>query len=378
MALIQQVLQAQAAAEAQLLAKRNVVGVAVGYKESHGVVTDELALIALVNQKEPAAQLAPTDIVPQRVDGVRTDVYEVGDLRALSAIDPKGRFRPTIPAGVSMGHYRITTGTFGAVVRDGVTGERLLLSNNHVFANSNEANAGDSILQPGAMDGGQQPADMVARLERFVPLRYIEDAGQTGPEPIPTPDPNAPGCNPVGIFVSIANLIAGITGSNQRITVSTASAASASSVAAVVGTGQAVTVTQALTPDNAVDAALAKPINPQMFEDIIQSIGLVSGTKPGVLGMTVRKSGRTTGFTTGKITLLNATINITYDTSKGPRTARFTGQTIAEAMSQGGDSGSLVVDGTENKAVGLLFAGSPVATVFTPIDTVLAALNVTI
>jgi hypothetical protein len=146
----------------------------------------------------------------------------------------------------------------------------------------------------------------------------------------------------------------------------------------VVGTGHVVTVQQALTPDNAVDAALAKPLNPQMFEDIIQYIGAVSGTKPGTLGMAVRKSGRTTELTTGKITLLNATINITYDTSKGPRTARFTGQTITEPMSQGGDSGSLVVDAMEGRAVGLLFAGSGVASVFTPIDTVLAALNVTI
>ena len=47
-------------------------------------------------------------------------------------------------------------------------------------------------------------------------------------------------------------------------------------------------------------------------------------------------------------------------------------------MSEGGDSGSLIVDATENKAVGLLFAGSTLATIFTPIDLVLSALNITI
>jgi hypothetical protein len=377
MAEIQQVLQAQAAAEAQLLVKKNVVGVAVGYKESHGVVTDELALIALVHHKEPVAQLAPTDLVPQRVEGVTTDIYEVGDLRALASYgsDAKSRFRPTIPAGVSMGHYAITTGTFGAVVRDRVTGEKLLLSNNHVFANNNEAATGSAILQPGTMDGGQQPQDVVARLERFVPLRFVEDGGQTGPDPIPGGDPNAPGC--VSVFVQIANVIAGLTGSKQRVAV-TSAAAAASSATAVVGTGKQVTVTQALTPDNAVDAALAKPIDPNMFQNDIRHIGVVAGTKAPQIGAMVRKSGRTTELTAGRITLLNATINITYDTSRGPRTARFTGQVLAEPISQGGDSGSLVVDGTENRAVGLLFAGSPVATVFTPIDTVLAALNVVI
>jgi hypothetical protein len=67
-----------------------------------------------------------------------------------------------------------------------------------------------------------------------------------------------------------------------------------------------------------------------------------------------------------------------YTTVRGARTGRFTGQVITEAMSQGGDSGSLVVDQTENRAVGLLFAGSSVATIFTPIDRVLDALNVNI
>lgn len=101
---------------------------------------------------------------------------------------------------------------------------------------------------------------------------------------------------------------------------------------------------------------------------------MVSGTKPAMLGQKVRKSGRTTGYTEGTITLLNATINVAY----GDRTARFTGQVITTPMSQGGDSGSLIVDGTENKAVGLLFAGSNLSTIFTPIDEVLSALNVTI
>jgi hypothetical protein len=77
------------------------------------------------------------------------------------------------------------------------------------------------------------------------------------------------------------------------------------------------------------------------------------------------------------ITLMNATVTVAYSTAKGPRSARFTGQVIAQPMSQGGDSGSLVVDAVESRAVGLLFAGSPQATIFTPIDAVLAALNVT-
>ncbi len=391
---MQQVLQAQAAAEGELLAKQNVIGVAVGFKESEGVVTDQLALIALVKEKKPMGELSSTDLVPQTVDGVRTDVYVVGDLRAQGiAGDPKARYRPNIPSGVSIGHTGITAGTLGTVVRDRNTGELMLLSNNHVFADSNDGRSGDAILQPAPLDGGNQPSDIVARLDRFVPLRFVEDAGkpdQPGPAPIPT-DPNPSGC--LGIFVAITNLIAGFTGSQQRITVTGSNpAASASAFSAmaeerlaeppkiVAGTGKAMTATQALTPDNAVDAALAKPVPGSniTFDNNILNIGPISGTKAPVLGATVRKSGRTTGFRQGRITLLNATVNITYDTARGARTARFTGQVICEPISEGGDSGSLVVDGTENKAVGLLFAGSPVATIFTPIDTVLAALNVTI
>jgi hypothetical protein len=126
--------------------------------------------------------------------------------------------------------------------------------------------------------------------------------------------------------------------------------------------------------DNEMDCALAKPIDSNMFTGDILNIGKVSGTKPVTLGMRIRKSGRTTGYTESTINLLNATVSVAY----GSKTARFTGQVVAGPMSQGGDSGSLIVDGTENKAVGLLFAGSNLSTIFTPIDKVLDALKVNI
>jgi hypothetical protein len=138
------------------------------------------------------------------------------------------------------------------------------------------------------------------------------------------------------------------------------------------------TATTQAVPENRVDCALGKLIQPTMFSDQIRLIGAVSGTKPATLGMRVRKYGRTTEYTEGNVTLLNATVNIAYSTMAGQKTARFVGQVITEAMSQGGDSGSLIVDATENKAVGLLYAGSTLATIFNPIDDVLMQLNVTI
>lgn len=379
MVIIQQLLKIQAAFESQILAKPNVVGVAVGLKESHGVWTDEMALVALVQQKLPLSALSASDRIPSRIDNVTTDVYEVGALRALQSLPaPTGRFRPTIPGGVSAGHYAITAGTLGAVVKDRMTGEKLLLSNNHVFANSNDAQVGDVILQPGPADGGMNPADAVGRLERFVPLRYIEDAN----DPLPdnpgggngggtTPTPTPAGCNSaVSAMVALTNMVARATGSNQHVV------ATEQSQAMVGAQAQTVHV-QTTAPDNALDAALAKPNDPQMFSNELRHIGNINGTKAPQIGMTVRKAGRTTDYTQGMVTLLNATVNVGYTTLRGPRTARFTGQVIAQAMSQGGDSGSLVVDAAEQRAVGLLFAGSSVATIFTPIDVVLAALNVT-
>ena len=46
-----------------------------------------------------------------------------------------------------------------------------ILSNNHVLANENRAKKGDSIIQPGAIDGGASPADRVGSLLRFVRLK---------------------------------------------------------------------------------------------------------------------------------------------------------------------------------------------------------------
>ncbi len=357
--------QAQRVFQESLLAKPNVIGVAIGLKNSVG----DPSVVVLVERKVPVAALTVAEAVPKEVDGVKTDVVEVGYLRAYDS--PRDRFRPEIPSGISIGHYKITAGTLGTIVTDRLTGEKLILSNNHVLANSNDALVGDAILQPGTADGGQNPADIVARLERFIALRYVDDPDipvppPPTPTPTPTPTPGAPGsCTVVNSVVAVVNAVAALLGSQQRVTsTSVVLPTKTQSVGGIDAVAQ--------TPSNEVDCALAKPLDPSKFTGDILGIGQVHGTKPAALGMAVRKSGRTTGYTTGTITLLNATVNVAY----GSRTARFTGQIISSPMSQGGDSGSLLVDAAENKAVGLLFAGSNLSTIFNPIDAVLNALQV--
>jgi hypothetical protein len=79
------------------------------------------------------------------------------------------RTRPLL-IGASIAHVQVTAGTLGAFVRRG-RGPLMVLSNNHVLANENDAEIGDPILQPGPYDGGRKHEDVVGTLAAFVRLR---------------------------------------------------------------------------------------------------------------------------------------------------------------------------------------------------------------
>ena len=68
--------------ERELLRKKNVVGVGIGFRQVDGQLTDQLALTVLVQQKLPLAQLRKRDVVPSQLDGVLVDVQEVGTFQA--------------------------------------------------------------------------------------------------------------------------------------------------------------------------------------------------------------------------------------------------------------------------------------------------------
>lgn len=325
--------QAKSAHQEMIFRKPNVVGVGIGYKVSGKKVTNELSLVVLVEQKVPLSALSEEALIPREVAGVRTDVVQVGILRPL--LSRSERQRPA-PPGVSLGHYKITAGTFGCVVRDRQSGARLILSNNHVLANKNEASPGDAILQPGPIDGGQMQSDVIARLERFIPIRYSQEPAT---------------CDWAKGFTSLVNLLARWLGSTHRVH-PYAIHASAS---------------------NKVDAAVARPLDDDDILDEILEIGAIAGSTPAHLGMGVRKSGRTTGLTSGEINVLDATVNVNYGFTQ---TVTFEDQIVTSPMSQGGDSGSLLVASDAPLAVGLLFAGSDQATIHNPIQTVLDLLNV--
>lgn len=300
----------------------NLVGMAYGVKWSNGVPTGKPALLALVTQKIDLDDLPPADRIPKKINGMQTDVLAVGELFADQAepievgIEALARRARPASGGYSVGHKNITAGTLGTCVYDrlgspgnpsGIPSKYYILSNNHVLANSNNARPGDSILQPGPFDGGVDPADRIATLNRFVRITF---------EP-PTPR------------------------SLHR---------------------------------NLVDAAVATG----EFHDLkreIHWVGHLKGWLPRTrvnVGMSVQKTGRTTNYTTGRITAVGATVDVNYG---GGRIARFRDQIITTPMSAGGDSGSAVAD-QNNMAVGLLFAGSTRATILNQIQHVRTLLEI--
>jgi len=327
---LEDVRRVKAEHEKALLGKANVVGCGVGYREVAGVRTDELAVIVSVVKKIPQHQLAPSDHVPESLEGVRTDVWETGTFRSLQA--PTDKWRPA-PGGVSIGHIDITAGTLGCLVSR--EGQIYILSNNHVLANSNQGQPGDPILQPGPHDGGTLE-DQIATLEAFVPINFGAWS------------PTCPFATGVG---AILNWLARLVGSRHRFS-----------------------VFQEDPTMNLVDAALARPLSDDLVEKRILEIGEPQGVAVGTLGMAIQKSGRTTGFTTGEIQQVDATVQVSYGIGN---TATFADQLVAGAMSSGGDSGSAVLD-ESSCVIGLLFAGSTSATIINRIQNVLDAFSVQI
>ena len=327
-----EIVQAKEQHKATILAKPNVVGVGTGYKVVGGVTTEDLCIMAMVSKKIPRDGLEPEAMIPSELDGVGTDVLQVGLLQAQG-----GRLKRNRPlvGGISIGHYKVTAGTFGGVVRDRESGERFIISNNHVLANSNDAQIGDPIIQPGAADGGRADDDTVAHLEKFRPIRF-----NVGPAT----------CGVAKGFEKFGNAMASLFGSKHQVR----------------------TYFNDPEASNIIDAALARPISDEILSDEILDIGILSGTTSAQLGQSVRKSGRTTGYTMGRVVILDATVDIQY----GERVARYERQIVTDGMSNPGDSGSLLVAADSLLAVGLLFAGSDQATIYNPINLVLDQLGV--
>jgi len=290
----------------------NIVAVGISEKISDATPTNRLAVTFYVDRKLPLARLSAAEVIPPAMltgaetEAVPTDVVEIGQPHLEMALAPRFAKMPVQP-GFSIGHFLVSAGTLGAIVRK--NGQLYLLSNSHVLAKSGQGAKGDKILFPGDADGGSLDADIVGELEEFL-------AFQVG-----------------GAMV------------------------------------------------NRADCAIALPL-PERLSGLIADIvdlGLPTGTLKAKRGMKVVKSGRTTHTTEGEIRDVNFRMTLNYPDGVGP--VGFLDQVLCSRYTEGGDSGSLVLEKESKKAVGLHFAGYPDAhgvmgSVFNPISDVLKALKV--
>src|SRR4030095_9680628 len=115
-----------------------------------------------------------------------------------------------------------------------------------------------------------------------------------------------------------------------------------------------------------VDAAIAALRSGTMNNTgAIEDIGTINSTPmdPSV-GLSVAKSGRTTGLTTGTISSINTSVSVQYQKGCGGGkkfVVAYTNQVVinSSTFSAGGDSGSLIVSNNNcHQPVALLFAGS--------------------
>ncbi|MGQ3686084.1 MAG: hypothetical protein ACUBOA_13920 [Candidatus Loosdrechtia sp.] len=305
----------------------NVVGMGVGVKWKKGQPTGEPALVVLVTQKLEKDQVSQADMVPSKLAEMQTDVLAIGYPFAgggdplCAGIQTLATHTRPVNGGYSVGHFKITAGTIATCVYDILPG---------------------GTVSPPAHGIGIPPRYYILSNNHVLANSNDSALG----DPILQPGPFDGGSDPVDRIARLSRFI--------PITFDPPVARS--------------------QHNNLVDAAIAEG----QFHDLdraIHWIGNVRGWRRKanvVVGTIVQKTGRTTHYTTGRITAINATIDVGFG---GGRVARFRDQIVTTNISAGGDSGSLVTT-LDNIAVGLLFAGSSTATILNQIENVRSLLKV--
>jgi hypothetical protein len=319
-----------------IMPRCNVLGVGAGIKWKNGEPTGEPALLVLVSQKLPKEAIPKKDLVPAKLQDVQTDVLAVGNIFAAS----EGEENPTpVPreesasaqvltgrvraakGGYSVGHKNVTAGTIATCVY------KIL---------------GGGSSNPAANGIGVPPKFYILSNNHVLANSNNSAIGDAILQPGPIDGGKDPGDR-------IARL-------SQYIQITFAP-----------------TVPLA-EHENLVDAAIAEGDFGDLDREIFWN-GYVRGWRPKAdvtVGTLVKKTGRTTNFSTGRVTTVNATIDVSYG---GGRTARFKDQIVTTPMSSPGDSGSLMMT-LDNVAIGLLFAGSAQASIANQIENVRNLLRV--
>jgi len=133
-----------------------------------------------------------------------------------------------------------------------------------------------------------------------------------------------------------------------------------------------------------IDAAIARVVSGAVDPaGRILEIGAIAAEPAAAyVGQLVKKSGRTSGLTNGKVVALDATITVQYENECAgtPYTTTFNGQILVSPgkFLKAGDSGSLMVEdkAANPQPVGLLYAGSNQIAIANPIAEVLDVFGV--
>lgn len=307
--------------------RANVIGMGVGVKWKQGQPTGEPALVVLVTHKLEKDQVSAADLVPPKLAEMQTDVLAIdypfaggGEPLEAGMQTLRRRIRPA-EGGYSVGHFRITAGTIATCVYDILPG---------------------GTVSPPAHGIGIPPRYYILSNSHVLANSNAAALG----DPVLQPGPFDGGTDPADRIARLSRFI--------PITFEPP-----------VPRAQ---------HNNLVDAAVAA----EEFHDLdreIYWIGYVRGWRQKAnvrVGTIVQKTGRTTNYTTGRITAINATVDVNFG---GGRVARFRDQIVTTNISAGGDSGSLVTT-LDDVAVGLLFAGSSTATIVNQIENVRSLLRV--
>jgi hypothetical protein len=202
-------------------------------------------------------------------------------------------------------------GTLGALVEDEQK-KQYILSNNHVLAESDQGHVGDTIDQPGLIDGACTPLSRqgstlkpVGTLEYFVPLASTQ--------------------------------------TNVDAALALASPGAVDPSGSILGLGM---------PGKDAVLSAAPPM-----------AGGGETLNASNLGMNVAKSGRTTGLTCSSVDAVALTVKVDYYKDCAETQPYYT-KTFRDQIGIGGthftdsgDSGALVLDASNAQAVGLYFAG---------------------
>lgn len=158
-------------AAAHLLKLPQVTAVGLGPRERNRRYTGEIAIKVFVRRKRPLDEIPEEERIPPLIDGVPTDVEELGELRLsespvdleehedpLHTILPDRRKLRPLRGGMSLGAQgKIGHGTLGCLLQDKVDATAVYaLTNHHVVSADGKTSRSRTVSNPSAMNSDSE------------------------------------------------------------------------------------------------------------------------------------------------------------------------------------------------------------------------------